>query len=95
MFSRNPRPNPSPLNPPSPAGSYNRIPLGRTEAYESRISDAPRAPRSQSGISRPGGVAHAVSGEQEWQLRPAKSPGEQFTFGNMYRLKVMSGDEGY
>lgn len=91
MFGRNPRPNPSPS---SPAGSYNRIPSGRTEAYESRLSDAPRAPRGQSDISRPSGVAHAVSGGQEWQLRPAKSPGDQFTFGNMYRIKVMSGNEG-
>lgn len=94
MFGRNSRPNPSPLNPLSPAESYNRIPSGRTETYESRLSGAPRAPRSQSDISRPGGVAHAAFEGQEWQLRPAKSPGDQFTFGNMYRLKVMSGDKG-
>ena len=95
MFGRNPRPNPSTVNPSSPAGSYNRIPSGRTEAYESRLSEPPRTPRSQSDFSRPSGVVHAGSGGQEWQLKPAKSPGEQFTFGNMYRLNILGGDEDF
>ena len=95
MFGRNPRPNPSTVNPSIPAGSYNRIPSGRTEAYESRLSDPPRTPRSQSDFSRPSGVVHAGSGGQEWQLKPAKSPGEQFTFGNMYRLNILGGDEDF
>lgn len=93
MFGRNPRPNPTPLNPPSSAGSYNRIPSGRPEAYESRLSDVPRTLRSHSDISRLDGVAHAGSGGQEWQLGPAKSPGDQFTFGNMCILKMMSVDK--
>lgn len=66
--------------------SYGR-PLSGSQRpfYDGAPPEKHEYSRGQSDTSRMSGGARGRSGGQEWQLRPAKSPGNQFIFGNMYR----------
>ncbi|KAL9122614.1 MAG: hypothetical protein Q9187_000828 [Circinaria calcarea] len=97
MFSRNPRPNPPSRQQLSQPGPYDRIPPSSGDNYpysqptsaiergaNSDIplekSDFSREPPTNQRMNR--SESHR-SGGQVWQLRPAKSPANQFTFGNI------------
>ena len=99
MFGRNPRPNPSQSNPsgsysrtpPGGPDSYGTRPsYGRSSSgaqrplFDGTPSEKHEYARSQSDTSRLSGAASAGVGGHEWRLKPAKSPGERFIFGNMY-----------
>ena len=94
MFSRNPRPNPS-RPPPGQPGPYDRVPSTGDDRYDrylqpdNRSYNNDRAPeKHDSHREQLGNTGRSVSGGQHaagqvWQLRPAKSPANQFTFGNL------------
>lgn len=101
MFgSRNPRPTP-PRQTPSQqtAGSYNRLPqgdfansgspnsYGRSSTSSQRPLYDGAAPEYHRGENaRTSAIGQAGHKGQTWQLRPTKSPGDQFIFGNLYVL---------
>lgn len=91
MFGRSPRPTP-PSQPPSqqPPGPYSRIPPGSSDRYGDPHGRPPvntqrpyydGAPPEKRDYSR--GQSRQGLGGQTWQLQPAKSPADSFTFGNL------------
>ncbi|MCJ1390373.1 transport between ER and Golgi ATPase protein [Xylographa bjoerkii] len=94
MFSRGSR-NPD-RQPPSQPGPYDRLPSGGSDRYgapqpydrtpsqndRGQYGEKPD-PRGLPQNSRMTSAARSSTGGQTWQLRPAKSPANQFTFGNL------------
>lgn len=79
MFgSRNPRPDPQRQPPPQqpPRSPYSRIPNENTDRQGGGYGGPPEKHEYASSRSRPG------PGGQTWQLRPSKSPGPEFIYGN-------------
>ena len=84
MFgSRNPRPPPPRQPPPQQAGPYSRIPSDTPDRYGGRppTSERPFYDGAQEKHDFGRGPSRQSSG-QAWQLRPAKSPSPEFTYGN-------------
>ena len=68
-----------------PPPSYGRPLSGsRRPGYDGAPPEKHEFSRAQPEAARMSGGARAGSGGPEWQLRPAKSPADQFTFGNLY-----------
>ncbi len=53
--------------------------------YDGPPQEKQEYPRGYSEPSRSGGGPRPGAAGQTWQLRPAKSPGNQFIFGNLYK----------
>ena len=94
MFgSRNPRAAPPRQPPPQQApGPYSRIPPDSSERYGGSYGRAPannerphydRAPEKHEYSQ---GQSRQDHGGQTWQLKPTKSPGTQFIYGNLVAL---------
>ena len=91
MFGRNPRPTP-PNQPTSqqPSSPYSRIPPGSSDRYGAPQGRPPPnsqrpyydgTPPEKLDYSR--GQSRQGPGGQAWQLQPAKSPDDMFTYGNL------------
>ncbi len=91
MFGRNPRPAP-PSQPTSqqPSGPYSRIPPGSSDRYGAPHGRPPPSsqrpyydgvPPEKLDYSR--GQSRQGPGGQTWQLQPAKSPDDIYTYGNL------------
>lgn len=84
MFgSRNPRPTPPRQPPPQQAGPYSRVPSDTPDRYGGRppANERPLYDGTQEKNDFGRGLLRQSSG-QTWQLRPAKSPSAEFTYGN-------------
>lgn len=86
MFGRNPRPAPpSQIPSQQPPGSYSRIPPGNSDRYGDPVNTQrpyyDGASTEKRDYSR--GQSRQGPGGQTWQLQPAKSPADSFTFGNL------------
>ena len=91
--SQQPAPGPYSRIPPAGSDRYGAPPsYGRPSSGNERpFYDGPPPEKQEysRGYSEPrrggGGEARPGTTGQTWQLKPAKSPGNQFIFGNLYR----------
>ncbi len=73
------------------APSYGRpISGGQRPIYDGTPPEKEEYYRGPADNARMGGNGQAGSRGQVWQLKPAKSPGNQFIFGNLYMSLINS-----